>query len=233
MEKKKFSSEDITTKNENNTVSSNKFEKITSIEATANFVAKFSPTMGRLIAKNAFKERTSRLDFHSQDSTLGQSEFRGFFNLAYIAFAYYFLTNQLQKIVYEGTLVGLEVIWNMFSRFEIIPTWLVLVGISWSAFVLQKMILKGYVTSDWVAISLQHTFQMSVFVYGVSVSLYLNLPTIQTGFLLMEMLVLLMKMHSYIVTNREFANNLKSKKKMMITPFLLDLPPNQLLTLKM
>jgi hypothetical protein len=60
-----------------------------------------------------------------------------------------------------------------------------------------------------------------MFSFAVAVALSTNWPMVSTAFLLLEMLVMLMKVHSYIVTNRELSemesNKDEGRKKFMAT----------------
>ncbi len=63
-----------------------------------------------------------------------------------------------------------------------------------TAFFLQKLITIGLIHCDsYITHTLQHTIQSGLFVYSLMLVLHMKWPFIQTGALVMELIVLFMK----------------------------------------
>eukprot|EP01119_Soliformovum_irregulare_P008740 TRINITY_DN2184_c0_g1_i1.p1 TRINITY_DN2184_c0_g1~~TRINITY_DN2184_c0_g1_i1.p1 ORF type:complete len:434 (-),score=50.33 TRINITY_DN2184_c0_g1_i1:492-1793(-) len=152
-------------------------------------------------SKNSFASRSSHLD----RPQILQSEFRGFFNLFGLILFIFCLTAQTRHIMYNGTLVGLEFAASLFSRIDLFPAWVLLCSLSLTAFLLVKVIVLGYVRNPTSIKMLYISAQVLILSYTIAITMERKWPTIQAGFLVIELLVLMMKMHSYFVTNRELA----------------------------
>jgi len=156
----------------------------------------------RSLKKSTFRERPSYLD--SEDSLASKGEFRGIFNLFALGLSLFFLSTESKYILYEGTLVGINSFFSMFNRFDLFPTWILLVLWSFLVYILQKFIVKRLI-SDAFAIGLYICVLFSMLIGTVIVALERNWPVVQTAFFLSEGLVLSMKIHSYFMTNRMLA----------------------------
>jgi len=155
----------------------------------------------RTLSKNEFRERQSKLD--SLGSEREQSEYRGFFNLITMAMAFFFFAAQTRNILYEGTLVGLRSSWGHFNRYDLFPSWLMLVIMSLSPFFVQKIILMR-ILPRLVTSTLRIAVQIIFGIVGIIIAWERRWPVVQMTFFLLEYFILLMKMHSYIMTNREY-----------------------------
>jgi sterol O-acyltransferase len=150
--------------------------------------------------KSEFKERQSILD--SLNGEREKSEYRGFFNLISIAMVFFFFTTQARNVLKEGTLVGLQSTHRMFTRYDLFPSWIMICFLSFSPVVLQKIILLRILPT--IVISILRIFiQFAFFGAGIIIAIDRDWPLVQMSFFLAELLVLIMKMHSYIVTNRD------------------------------
>jgi len=164
----------------------------------------------KAITKNEFRERASKLD--SLGLEREQSEYRGFFNLITMGMVFFFLAAQTRHILSEGTLVGLQSSWSHFNRYDLFPSWILLVTYSFSAFWLQKLVLLRILPRVVVFI-LRVGIQVAFFVMGTVIAWERKWPFVQTAFFLLELLIILMKMHSYTMTNREYDKQLLAQPK--------------------
>jgi hypothetical protein len=164
----------------------------------------------RAITKNEFKQRDSHLD--SLGANLEKSEFRGFFNLITMGLFYFFLAAETRKLMSEGTLVGLGSAWDTFNRYDLFPAWLVMGASSFCVVLLQKLILLRILPRLVVSL-LRIILQVVFFAWCLFIAVYSQWPIIQSTFFLAELLVLSMKMHSYIMTNREYDKEYVQKTK--------------------
>mmetsp|Transcript_19721 Transcript_19721/g.27502 ORF Transcript_19721/g.27502 Transcript_19721/m.27502 type:complete len:436 (+) Transcript_19721:39-1346(+) len=163
--------------------------------------------------KIEFKRRSSYLDPAMSESALNQSEFRGFWNLIIVGFCFFFFTTQFRTVLSEGTLVGWYPAFKMFNRYDLFPAWLCLVGFSMSAFVLQKAIAANWLRNDKIAMSLYWCIQGTILGGSLFVLYERNWPVVQSSFYFTEFFLIMMKIHSYIFSNREFAQETKQKSK--------------------
>jgi len=159
----------------------------------------------RVITKNEFKERHSKLD--ATHLVEKENEFRGFFNLITVFMVFFFFTQQARSLLLEGTLVGLSSAWAMFNRFDLLPAWLFMCASSFSVVLLQKLLLLR-IFPRVVNFILRVTVICTFAVVSLLIAHKQNWPVVQTAFYLMELLILLMKMHSYVMTNRDFDKEL-------------------------
>lgn len=149
-------------------------------------------------------------------SPLQQSEFRGFFNLVAMMAAFYIISTNVSFFLRHGTLVGLRSLVRLIPL-DMLPAWCALGAAPFSAFALEWAWVRwtaarrrqrpaGPPPPLWVRFVVQHTLQTTIFL----TTLYLLVvasewPVVPMGTFLLHMIVLVMKMHSYLITNAEFA----------------------------
>jgi hypothetical protein len=149
-------------------------------------------------------------------SPLQRSEFRGFFNLVAMMAAFYIISTNVSFFLRHGTLVGLRSLVRLIPL-DMLPAWCALGAAPFSAFALEWAWVRwtaarrrqrpaGPPPPLWVRFVVQHTLQTTIFL----TTLYLLVvasewPVVPMGTFLLHMIVLVMKMHSYLVTNAEFA----------------------------
>ncbi|KAJ3491381.1 hypothetical protein NLI96_g769 [Meripilus lineatus] len=64
-----------------------------------------------------------------------------------------------------------------------------------------KAIKKGYIRYNWFGLVLQHVWQMTVLFVAIKWAFNRHWPWVQSGYLTLHSLVMIMKMHSYMSTN--------------------------------
>jgi len=143
------------------------------------------------------------------EGPLNQSEFRGFWNLIIVGFSFFFVTTQFRTVLTEGTLVGWYPAFRMFNRYDLFPAWLCLVTFSVSAFALQKAIAKNWIKSDKIAMTFYWCIQSTILFGSLFVLYERKWPVVQSSFFFTEFFIIMMKVHSYIFSNREFAQETK------------------------
>lgn len=182
--------------------------------ADHNKVESPKPQHRRVPSKSRFEPRTSYLDPSVSQSALQKSEFRGFFNLLAMMATFYILSTNLTFFLRHGTLVGLQSLVRLLPL-DMFPAWCALGASPVLAFALEWTWVRWTAhrlrtgrspPPSWVRFVVQHTFQTTIFL----TTLYLLVigkewPVVPMGTFLLHMIVLVMKMHSYLATNAEFA----------------------------
>lgn len=151
-----------------------------------------------------YKLRTSHLDSAPMSkSPMLLSEFRGFFNLASIAMGFFVASHNVRYWLRHGTLIGLTSLINLFERFEVFFYWGGLIAFSFLAVVLQKFFINCKVPFATQRI-IHAIYLLTLFVGTVAVIMLHSWPIVPKASLLAELIVILMKIHSYLVNNRHF-----------------------------
>ncbi len=154
--------------------------------------------------KNKFEPRTSYLDPSQSESALQRSEFKGFFNLLALMGGFYVLTSNISYFIREGTLVGLQSLVKLVP-IDMVPAWILLGASSFSAFFIQKLILLNILPKSAIFL-MQHLIQSIIFLGTLWLLVFeKEWAVVPTTCFLLHMIILVMKMHSYTETNREFA----------------------------
>ncbi|KAH9840045.1 MBOAT-domain-containing protein [Rhodofomes roseus] len=147
-----------------------------------------------------FTPRKSHFDTTNERS--GTNEFRGFFTLFWISMFVFVVRSYI--LSYEEHGYALEgAFFSMFSRDA------VTLAISDAVLVLStglcvpfvKAVVKGWIRYYWVGVVIQHLWQTSVLFLAIQWTFNRGWPWVQSGFLTLHSLVLVMKMHSYVTTN--------------------------------
>lgn len=152
--------------------------------------------------------RDSRLEYKNLQNATNR-DFSGFLNLIFLGFST-FIISLIVSNVFEGAApLDPNLMYHMFSQaWHLLPSLFVLVNYMLLAFVLQKLVTAGYIQPNGhLSHALQHTLQSGLFAMALGWCWYMNWPMVQTAAFVMEMIVLYMKMHSYIATNRQLAIN--------------------------
>lgn len=166
------------------------------------------------VEKNPFAPRTSYLDPSASESALQLSEFRGFFNLVAMMAAFYIFCTNASFFLRHGTLVGLRTLVKLIPL-DMLTPWCLLGASSFSAFFLEWAWVRWTARcraagrpppSAWCRFVLQHSIQTAIFLSTLYLLVFAkDWPVVPTGTFLLHMIVLVMKMHSYLATNAEFA----------------------------
>eukprot|EP01114_Cavostelium_apophysatum_P021513 TRINITY_DN7530_c0_g1_i1.p1 TRINITY_DN7530_c0_g1~~TRINITY_DN7530_c0_g1_i1.p1 ORF type:complete len:473 (-),score=89.62 TRINITY_DN7530_c0_g1_i1:50-1468(-) len=159
--------------------------------------------------KNEFRIRESRMGVGLKGPNT--NEFAGFYNLVIIALIMVVTVTELRSIIIQGTLVGFNEMKVMFERFDLIPTWLGLVCASYNTFFIIYAVAHLGLSNSTA--KLLHTVFLSLIWIGSMGNIIMaDFPVVQRIFLLLETCVLVMKMHSYYVTNMEMRTMSKDEQ---------------------
>ncbi|KAF8659903.1 hypothetical protein AX16_001787 [Volvariella volvacea WC 439] len=159
-----------------------------------------SKSSNKLRALITFAPRKSHFDISNETS--GTNEFRGFFSLFWISIFIWTVRTYIRSIETSGRPLNLAFA-TMFSQdavtLAISDAVLVLSTVLCVPFA--KAISKGWIRYYWFGLALQHTLQTLVLFVAVTWTFNRKWPWVQSGFLTLHSLVMIMKMHSYMSTN--------------------------------
>ncbi|KAF8492490.1 MBOAT, membrane-bound O-acyltransferase family-domain-containing protein [Gautieria morchelliformis] len=159
-----------------------------------------SKSNSKLRALVAFAPRTSHFDLTNVAS--GRDEFRGFFTLFWISM--FILSIRIYVITFEQ--MGESSFLSFASMFSRDATTLalsdaVLVGSTLLCVPFAKALHHGWIGYDHTGMILQHVFQTTLLAVAVTWTFNRQWPWVQSGFLTIHTLVMIMKVHSYISHN--------------------------------
>lgn len=155
--------------------------------------------MTTTIERPTFMARVSNLDIHSRGSNLSQAGYDGWLNLIAIIGTFTVLWHNAYALEATGALIGVGSFVDLVSRWDIFPALGALVSSSFLAPLLHHWVTPLGLRASYAA----HSLALStVFVLANLVVLARQWPVIQSAVFLLEMLILLMKMHSYMVVTR-------------------------------
>ncbi|KAG6890320.1 hypothetical protein C0995_009527 [Termitomyces sp. Mi166 len=154
----------------------------------------------KLRALITFTPRKSHFD--STNELSGENEFRGFFSLFWISIFIFTVRVYVRGIESNGRPLNLAFA-TMFSQDLLtlaISDAVLVLSTSLCvlfAFALQKRWINYY----WTGLVIQHIYQTSVLVAAIIWTFNRKWPWVQSGFLTLHSLVMIMKMHSYMTVN--------------------------------
>ncbi|KAF9477584.1 hypothetical protein BDN70DRAFT_861561 [Pholiota conissans] len=154
----------------------------------------------KLRALITFAPRKSVFDITNDRSS--SNEFRGFFSLFWISIFIFSIQTYVRSIETSGRPLNLDFA-TMFSQDAITlalsDAFLVL---STGICVPFALAMKNrWIRYYWAGVILQHLLQTSILVGAISWTFNRNWPWVQSGYLTLHSLVMVMKMHSYININ--------------------------------
>ncbi|THV02464.1 MBOAT-domain-containing protein [Dendrothele bispora CBS 962.96] len=159
-----------------------------------------SKTSKKLRALVAFAPRQSAFDINNEASTT--NEFRGFFTLFWISIFIFMVRTYILSFEEHGHALNLHFA-SMFSRDAITLALSdgVLVASTGVSVLFAKAIAKGWVRYYWTGVIIQHIIQTVILFTAISWTFNRQWPWVQSGFLTLHSLVMIMKMHSYMSVN--------------------------------
>ncbi|KAF9099548.1 hypothetical protein BGX23_001189 [Mortierella sp. AD031] len=169
-------------------------------------------TKKRKVRRPTFEPRTSRLDPESM--TKNQDPFRGFHTLFWIVMGAYGLITFDQEWTRVGKAFG-GTLFSSFSQDAIILAIsdLGLVLSTGVAFLLIKVISKGWIRYRVAGMVIQHCVQVLFLLLAIAWTIWRDWPWVQSGFFTLHAITMLMKIHSYIAYNGELSEKLIQLKK--------------------
>lgn len=159
-----------------------------------------SQSSRKLRATITFTPRSSHFDTNNPSS--GANEFRGFFTLFWISIFLFTARTYIEGIEANGAPLNLQFA-ALFSRhaLPLALSDLILVLSTGVCVPFAKLLAKGYIKYHWTGVIIQHTWQAMVLGITVKWTFDRQWPWVQSGFLTLHCLVMIMKMHSYIYVN--------------------------------
>ncbi|KAI5895388.1 uncharacterized protein SCHCODRAFT_02619284 [Schizophyllum commune H4-8] len=159
-----------------------------------------SKSSKKLRALITFTPRKSAFDTTNELS--GANEFRGFFTLFWISMFIFTIRTYISSIETQGAPLNLAFA-TMFSQDAVTLFWsdMLLIASSVLCVPFAKAIATNTIQYYWTGVILQHIFQTSILFIAVSWTYHRQWPWVQSGFLTLHTLVMIMKMHSYINVN--------------------------------
>ncbi|KAG7093673.1 hypothetical protein E1B28_007332 [Marasmius oreades] len=147
-----------------------------------------------------FVPRQSVFDINNEISTT--NEFRGFFSLFWISIFIFMLRTYISTFEIHGHALNLRFA-TQFSRDAITLAISdgVIVGLTALCVPFAKAISGGWIRYNWTGLILQHIFQTTLLFSAISWTFNRQWPWVQSGFLTLHTLVLIMKIHSYMNVN--------------------------------
>ncbi|EFP89947.2 uncharacterized protein PGTG_16235 [Puccinia graminis f. sp. tritici CRL 75-36-700-3] len=158
-----------------------------------------------------FTPRLSTLDPHNQ--LLHQNPLRGLYALFWILLGFHIIAT----LHASGSLVIQSPLARLFSKHlpQLALVDLCLVASTFSALGFAKLLSNRYFDYCHTGLILQHLFQFSWLGAWILYIFYREWPWIQSGFLTLHSITMLMKIHSYCATNGEYSVQLKSLESKM------------------
>ncbi|KAK0202565.1 MBOAT, membrane-bound O-acyltransferase family-domain-containing protein [Desarmillaria ectypa] len=159
-----------------------------------------SRTSKKLRALITFAPRNSHFDTNNELS--GNNEFRGFFSLFWISIFIFMVRTYINSYESNGaplnfrfaTLLSKDAITLALSDAALVGSTTICVPFA-------KAISKGWIRYYWTGVFIQHTIQTFILFTAVTWTFNRQWPWVQSGFLTLHSLVMIMKMHSYMSVN--------------------------------
>ncbi|TFK63001.1 MBOAT-domain-containing protein [Pluteus cervinus] len=159
----------------------------------------------KLRALISFAPRQSHFDINNKSS--GANEFRGFFTLFWTSIFIWTVRTYVGSIEANGQALNLGFA-TMFSQDAITLALsdAVLVGSTFLCVPFAKAISRGWIRYYWTGVILQHTLQTLLLFIAVAWTFNRKWPWVQSGFLTLHTIVMIMKVHSYMTVNGQLQN---------------------------
>ncbi|KAK1232140.1 Sterol O-acyltransferase 2 (Sterol-ester synthase 2) [Marasmius sp. AFHP31] len=152
-----------------------------------------------------FVPRQSVFDINNEASTT--NEFRGFFSLFWISIFIFMVRTYISTFETQGHALDLiayeQRFATQFSRDAITLAISdgVIVGVTLLCVPFAKAISNGWIQYNHTGVIVQHVFQTTLLFSAISWTFNRQWPWVQSGFLTLHTLVLIMKIHSYMTVN--------------------------------
>lgn len=164
-----------------------------------------------------WKKRSSHFDSFSDakedQSAIYQSDYRGLINLSFIALFFFLSSHHVRHFLKEGTIWGYRSFFEMFTHTGVVATWAILCLMSFTAFPIQKLIVLLNLPRS--VQGLLHGSTLTAMFLWIMYQIWANptWPLIPKASLCAQLMVLFMKIHSYLHNNREFARQAAQSEK--------------------
>ncbi|TIA87734.1 hypothetical protein E3P99_03020 [Wallemia hederae] len=152
-----------------------------------------------------FHQRSSYFDRENELSAV--DTFRGFYTLFWLFAAMMGIRTAVESYDATGSLLGLT-FGKLISRDGLVLAIsdAILVASTSLSFIFIKVVQRGWIRYNTVGLAIQHILQVFFLAIPVFWAFQRNWPWVQSGFLTLHSLTMIMKIHSYMATNGHFAN---------------------------
>ncbi|THH32459.1 hypothetical protein EUX98_g1738 [Antrodiella citrinella] len=159
-----------------------------------------SGTSKKLKAMITFTPRKSHFDIENVESR--KNEFRGFFTLFWISMFLLAVSTYVRSIDATGMPLPFDFL-SLFSRdaLNLALSDFALVLSTGLAVPFALAIKNGYIKYYWTGVLIQHVWQTTLLLGVIKWTFQRNWPWVQSGYLTLHTLVMIMKVHSYVSTN--------------------------------
>ncbi|GAA5842617.1 hypothetical protein JCM9279_003640 [Rhodotorula babjevae] len=160
-----------------------------------------------------FEPRISHFDRHNKTSA--EDTFRGFFSLFWIVIAVGGTRTIYNRVAETGGLLGGWQFAALISEdaWALALSDAVLVGSTILCVPFAKLIVNGWVRYYYTGLILQHAAQTLYLGIAVRWTFHRHWPWVQSGFMTLHALSMLMKVHSYCSLNGELSERVRQLKK--------------------
>ncbi|EKM81745.1 hypothetical protein AGABI1DRAFT_105226 [Agaricus bisporus var. burnettii JB137-S8] len=173
-----------------------------------------SATEGTLYVSKPFRTKTSpkpralftftprKSAFDISNETSGVNEFRGFYSLFWVSIFLWAIRTYITGIETSGSPLNFAFA-TMFSQGAItlaISDFFLVISTG-ICVPLAGAISRGYIRYYWTGLALQHLLQTTILFTTIIWTFNRKWPWVQSGFLTLHSLVMVMKMHSYLTVN--------------------------------
>ncbi|KAI0705236.1 MBOAT, membrane-bound O-acyltransferase family-domain-containing protein [Cytidiella melzeri] len=156
----------------------------------------------KLRAMISFSPRQSVFDISNERS--GANEFRGFFTLFWISMFLLAVNTYIRSLETNGYPLSMEFGMKYMFAEDTIMLFLsdgILVLSTAICVPFAKAIQNGWIRYYWTGVILQHLWQTTVLFTAIQWTFTRHWPWVQSGYLTLHTLVMIMKMHSYMNIN--------------------------------
>ncbi|KAK7712078.1 Sterol O-acyltransferase 2 (Sterol-ester synthase 2) [Botryosphaeria dothidea] len=148
--------------------------------------------------------------FDRQNSLSYDSPFRGWFTLFWLCMALLLLRVAMKNWKTHGSVLGGNEIWNMMFERDVVVLGItdgVMCAATAFGFILQKAVLRGYLTWEGPGYIIEHIWQTLYLGAVLYWTIYREWPWTHTVFIVLHCMVFLMKQHSYSFYNGYLATS--------------------------
>lgn len=175
-----------------------------------------SKTTKKVRALITFAPRKSHFDTSNESS--GANEFRGFFTLFWISIFIFTVRTYIRSIETHGHALNLnfaarfseDAITLAISDFFVVLTTGLCVPFA-------KAVSKGWIRYQYTGMVLQHVLQTTLLFSAIVWTFNRQWPWVQSGYLTLHSIVMVMKMHSYMAVNGNLQVVLEQTKQLTAT----------------
>ncbi|KXN87421.1 putative sterol O-acyltransferase 1 [Leucoagaricus sp. SymC.cos] len=177
-------------------------------------IDKFNSTEGTLFVSKPYRSKDSRKlralitftprksVFDTTNETSGVNEFRGFYTLFWVSIFIWTVRTYINSIEAYGVPLNLDFAMT-FSQDAVtlaISDFFLVMSTGFCV-PFAKALSRGWIPYYWVGLTLQHILQTTILFTTITWTFNRKWPWVQSGFLTLHSLVMVMKMHSYLTFN--------------------------------